>query len=144
MSGIIGGAGSKSGVIGTTELDYEEGEWTPAASSGSLQISGISPYTKIGRLVTIRAYVYNFSETGDSSWQVTGLPFVPNNEYLGAGALYQVNVTNDSTISCHLKTVADGNLRGIMSIDAGVWLTLLYSHVGSGHINFSITYMTDS
>ena len=35
MSGIIGGAGSKSGIIGQTELDYEEGEWTPTFSNVS-------------------------------------------------------------------------------------------------------------
>ena len=34
MSGIIGGAGSKSGVIGTTELDYEEGTYTPTGHGG--------------------------------------------------------------------------------------------------------------
>ena len=34
MSGIIGEAGSKSGVIGTTELDYEEGIYTPTVGSG--------------------------------------------------------------------------------------------------------------
>ena len=35
MSGIIGGAGSKSGVIGTTELDYEEGTATVTFTPGS-------------------------------------------------------------------------------------------------------------
>jgi hypothetical protein len=44
MSGIIGGVGSKSGVIGTTELDYEEGTWTPTSDYGILNgtITGIS------------------------------------------------------------------------------------------------------
>ena len=32
MSGIVGGAGSKSGIIGTTELEYEQGTWTPGLS----------------------------------------------------------------------------------------------------------------
>ena len=35
MSGIIGGAGSKSGVIGKTEVNVEEGTWT-GVSNGSL------------------------------------------------------------------------------------------------------------
>lgn len=65
MSGIIGGAGSRSGVIGTTELDYEEGLFdvtTSSESSGSPAITG-SPaymrgsYVKIGNMVTI-----NFSD----------------------------------------------------------------------------------
>ena len=56
MSGIIGGAGSKSGVIGTTELDYEEGTVTnPLIIAGSTTAdsyysSGVR-YIKIGKLV---------------------------------------------------------------------------------------------
>ena len=34
MSGIVGGAGSKSGVIGTTEIDYETGSFTPTIEFG--------------------------------------------------------------------------------------------------------------
>jgi hypothetical protein len=30
MSGIINSVGSRSGVIGTTEIDNEEGTWTPS------------------------------------------------------------------------------------------------------------------
>ena len=30
MSGIVGGAGSKSGVIGEPEIEYEEGIWPPS------------------------------------------------------------------------------------------------------------------
>ena len=35
MSGIINSAGSRSGIIGETELDYEIGEWTPALANPS-------------------------------------------------------------------------------------------------------------
>jgi len=47
MSGIIGGAGSKSGIIGTTELDYEEGTFTPAVASWTATVASAT-YTKIG------------------------------------------------------------------------------------------------
>ena len=68
MSGIIGGAGSKSGVIGTTELDYEEGTWEPSIISGF--ISGTpqyitlsagtksGSYVKIGGLCSFNIYIY--------------------------------------------------------------------------------------
>ncbi len=57
MSGIVGGAGSKSGVIGTTELDYEKGTWTPVFkgnNTGSVIAHTIShaTYVKIGKFVT--------------------------------------------------------------------------------------------
>jgi hypothetical protein len=60
MSGIIGGAGSKSGVIGTTELDYEEGIWVPNQGSaitlvGSFNSSGT--YIKVGNLVTLQGVI---------------------------------------------------------------------------------------
>ena len=62
MSGIIGGAGSKSGIIGTTELDYEEGTWTPAflgTTSNSGQVYGgqHGTYVKIGKWVNCQFFI---------------------------------------------------------------------------------------
>ena len=82
MSGIVGGAGSKSGVIGTTELDYEEGTWTPALGASSL--TWTSPvfdakYIKIGKVVTItcRNTSGSLGATGTGGW-MSGLPFTPS------------------------------------------------------------------
>ena len=80
MSGIIGGAGSKSGIIGETELDYEEGTWTPSLSfaGGSGWSNGTlhhATYTKIGRTVTCQ-FDADFSKgsgTGQPTW--SGVPF---------------------------------------------------------------------
>ena len=55
MSGIIGGAGSRSGIIGETEIDYEEGSWTPASTSINLTPSSGANYTRIGNRVTVSA-----------------------------------------------------------------------------------------
>ena len=49
MSGIIGGAGSKSGIIGETEIDYETGTWTP--SHDNPHGSNTGSYVKIGKKV---------------------------------------------------------------------------------------------
>ena len=86
MSGIINTAGSKSGIIGTTELDYEEGYWTAAcaADSGSLSIHSAtsnSSYTKIGRLVHVHGS-YTFENTGTGNLTISGLPF---EQYDGTG-----------------------------------------------------------
>ena len=55
MSGIIGGAGSKSGVIGQTEGGTELGTWPPADSdSGSMTWTYNSRngyYTRVGKLL---------------------------------------------------------------------------------------------
>jgi hypothetical protein len=71
MSGLIGGAGSKSGVIGTTELDYETGTFTPTATSLS---SSAGRYTKIGRIVTCWWYSRN-NQLTPSRTDYAGLPF---------------------------------------------------------------------
>jgi hypothetical protein len=76
MSGIIGGAGSKSGVIGTTELDYEEGTWTPSAvslASGSPTLTGT--YTKIGNFVYGTIYISGTTTATADTTRFSGLPF---------------------------------------------------------------------
>jgi len=88
MSGIIGDVGSKSGVIGTTELDYEEGLWSPDVEgfggSAHTFTAVNSTYTKIGRMVYARCTMSGTSMTGtaDVSY-LTGLPFVANKPGMG-------------------------------------------------------------
>ena len=57
MSGIINSAGSKSGVIGETEIDYEEViQSTPLMVGSTNQVSfgsNNSRYTKVGNICTI-------------------------------------------------------------------------------------------
>lgn len=68
MSGIINSAGAKSGVIGTTQLDYEEGSISTApnmSGNGSFNVSGYSgQYIKIGGIVH---FSFNFTTTGTVS-----------------------------------------------------------------------------
>jgi len=78
MSGIIGGAGSKSGVIGTTELDYEEGTFSPVPMAGSTDINSSSTgkYIKIGKLVTITISSVQVRSSNTGIFQIVGgLPF---------------------------------------------------------------------
>ena len=87
MSGIIGGAGSKSGVIGTTELDYEEGTWTPNfTDNGQSNTAGNSVqegfYRKIGNVVYITGKFTCTSISALNGGQdaiLTGLPFTVKN-----------------------------------------------------------------
>ena len=62
MSGIVGSAGSKSGVIGETEIDYEEGVVENAmiingdTTATSYYSSGVT-YVKIGNTVHLNIYL---------------------------------------------------------------------------------------
>ncbi len=84
MSGIIGGAGSKSGVIGETELDYEYGDFTPIVTAGGTAMStggGASItgfYVKTGRTATLSMKLWSIP-VGSSSGAilVTNMPFAP-------------------------------------------------------------------
>ena len=80
MSGYVGGAGSKSGVIGETEIDYEEGDWTPGTTGTGYQ-TATGTYTKIGRQVFCTFFIT--ATSSDSSGDVTGLPFS-----IGSGSKY--------------------------------------------------------
>ena len=90
MSGIIGSVGSKSGVIGQTDLDYEEGIWTPRANAGSGYSFGNASsggkYFKIGKLVYIACSLYDAKDTAPGG-TFTGdvifsqLPFTSSSEF---------------------------------------------------------------
>ena len=82
MSGIIGGAGSKSGIIGETELDYEEGFHVTTVSGSSSGTATIHTdvdrfsYTKIGRTVRIGGTIYVTNVDPISGTLMFSLPFV--------------------------------------------------------------------
>ena len=88
MSGIIGGAGSKSGIIGQTELEYEVGAYIPIVSgsdagSGTLGLSSTTHhirYVKVGKLVHIQAHIVLTGSGTFSGYLLVSLPFVVLNE----------------------------------------------------------------
>ena len=90
MSGIVGGAGSKSGIIGQTELDYEEGTWSPTflgASSNPTQSYArqYGDYKKVGKIVTVSFNVETSASgisAGSGSCMIGGLPFTTSNSTL--------------------------------------------------------------
>ena len=86
MSGVINSAGSKSGEIGTTELDYEEGTWS-ASVTGSGNVSGTPSvadpkYVKIGKNVQLWFRVHSTgsnlfdSTSAEAVWEISGIPFI--------------------------------------------------------------------
>ena len=86
MSGIVGRTGSKSGVVGETEIDYEEGTWTPTWGATGSNPSSVNynrntgTYTKIGDTVHCQVTMETASLTqGSGTVLITGLPFTARN-----------------------------------------------------------------
>tara|TARA_Y100000310_G_scaffold23620_1_gene22704 strand:+ start:609 stop:1079 length:471 start_codon:yes stop_codon:yes gene_type:complete len=84
MSGLINSAGSRSGVIGTTELDYEEGVLSPVVltvESGSVTMKSAEDtlaYTKIGNRVFLTGKIELSSVSTPSTptgWFTMSIPF---------------------------------------------------------------------
>lgn len=73
MSGLIGGVGSRSGIVGETEIDYEEGSWY--TEGGSYLTTNSGKYTKIGNRCFCTAYLATTSG-GSATSALGGLPFV--------------------------------------------------------------------
>jgi hypothetical protein len=102
MSGLLG-VGSKSGVIGTTELEYEEGTWIPVVSRVSSNPSGTPSvtgnYIKIGNLVYVQGYIIlNGFSGGEGRWRCS-LPFTASNhsetQAMGKGRIYMDGDSSD-------------------------------------------------
>jgi len=90
MSGIINSVGSRSGVIGSTEIPggYEEGTWTPTTGGTSSETVNRAKYIKIGNQVTI-SFDLSISTIGTgSTTTLSGLPFANPSDNL----TYPVNI----------------------------------------------------
>ena len=110
MSGIIGGAGSRSGVIGETELEYETGTWTPVikynANVGSDEAGEFNityaNYTRIGNLVQIELRMANGGGAPTHAYTlvISGLPFATQDTvYRAIGSAVATNYFN-MTVMC--------------------------------------------
>ena len=125
MSGIIGGAGSKSGVIGTTELDYEEGTWTPIGAGSATWGNGYGQYVKIGKMVWCSGVITCTSISGGTTNDNISYPFTsvagtgaPTNwslagvgtgtETVNTGYTVQARINNANTVGA-LRQHNNGN-----------------------------------
>ena len=114
MSGIIGGAGSRSGIIGQTEIDYEEGTWTPAflgttSQSGQGYDSQHGTYVKIGKWVHCHFFIdMNTEGTFNGMLALGTFPFATATTAIGGSALgtggpLYFQVSGDSQIYFNLQ-----------------------------------------
>ena len=151
MSGIIGGAGSRSGVVGETEIDYEEGSWTPVLDSSSADSidaydEQVGRYTKVGNLVTAMAFINGGTKgtVAGNVMRVSGLPFPPNgvvsysacaigywnNFDLGTSNLLGIVYSSNSFVYLFKTTNNNGSTQvvpGEINNDCHISLTAIYN-----------------
>ena len=87
MSGIINSAGSRSGVIGTTELDYEEGNITNPLIVGGSAITDYSSFTtavavyrRIGNMVFCSYRINNGNVDVGTGTFTLAIPFTASDQ----------------------------------------------------------------
>ena len=138
--GIDFSATEGSGAASSILDDYEEGDWTPTAQQGFSGFTVVTAhYVKIGRSVTVEAYLTTFLGANSSAVYIGGLPFTPLSSH------YSTGVIDGAT---------DGRCGFVRSNSTNTFLPLFYVNesdstrenlvgtmVGS-HIIFSITYQT--
>ena len=79
MSGVIGGIGSKSGIIGSTEVEYKSGSYTPDCILDSAG-NNKGVYTKIGDFVFATVDMDSASSSNGNTQGINQLPFTPYSE----------------------------------------------------------------
>jgi hypothetical protein len=135
---------------GTSELldDYETGTWTPVAGRGDIGSAGSAitavydtqtgKYTKVGNLVTISGVIVitSVSAQGSGNNYISGLPYTPADNSLGAGAVAR----NDAfTTSVIINTFAWGSAR-MFFVDNTNSSSAVSVAWKSGRVNFSFSY----
>ena len=140
MSGVIGGAGSKSGIIGQTELDYEEGTFTPvlgghSGTSGQSYGAQAGSYIKIGKMVTVTCMT-SLSNKGTVSGNavVSGFPYAlkGSSAYRCSAALSYISYwdiagkqmqglmyENDTRVSFIRTSTSNGAVGAVLAAEIG-------------------------
>ena len=152
MSGIVGGAGSKSGVIGQTELDYEEGTFTPvlgghSGTSGQSYGAQAGSYIKIGNKVTC-TMMTSLSNKGTVSGNaiISGLPFALKNSstYRCSAAISYISYVNISGKQLQGLMYENETRVSLFATDTanGAIGPMLASELGATQMVTTITYRT--
>ncbi len=131
----LGGTGSANKLD-----DYEEGTWTPVASTGTISYSR-NWYTKIGRLVTVNARIYNFSNrTSTANVGIGGLPFSSDTGVSATGSMIAANV-NDGPYAPYISSST--NTAFFYTQSALGYHTLKYNDFNNSasEFHFTLTYI---
>ena len=148
---VIGTSGkgidfSATAGTGTSELlaDYEEGTFTPTVFGGTTAGTAtystqIGLYTKVGRQVTVTAYINWSSGTGTGSMNFGGLPYTTNSSNFGAGSIWgEIGLAANNTLVLRILN-STTNLQPLNTpVGGGISNTVTYT--ASGAIMYTATY----
>jgi len=151
MSGIIGGAGSKSGIIGITELPenktfsgiasisgsgYEEGAFTLSPNTGSFTtVTAQSHYTRIGSYCHCSYSLNNLASSAFAT--LSGLPFTtrPSGTGYDSVAMSSFMMNGVDTVDATFEVsmyIYNMNIYIYQAVDGAGWAAMTASHMGTG------------
>jgi len=121
--------------------DYETGTWTPTPTYGTVSYLQ-NNYTKIGRLVTVSAFIYNISDQSTSAlFTLGGLPFTSSSNSRTTGSL-MMRYSDNTSISAPYITATATTVE-FYSVTSGGWDALLYNDFNNSgaEIYFTVSYL---
>lgn len=145
-NGIDFSATSDGSGTTTSELfsDYEEGSWSPTVNVGTATAE-YANYTKIGRQVTVSAYLHTFSDTSTATnVQIGGLPFTSSSNNRTAGSMFGRNIAAGTGVIQNSPYIASSattiNLFGVYT---GSFDAIQFADFdGSTQLYVTISYIT--
>ena len=155
MSGLINSAGSRSGIIGTTELDYEEGTWSvvlTTSGGGTISVNtsfNICSYIRIGNLVSCGGMIAASGVTSGTGGTLKfSLPFAVASgsewERYFSGSCNFYNVTLGSSMWFVARAIPGGSVCQFTgSVDGSPYVDLADTAIASGdRIGIGLQYIT--
>ena len=124
--------------------DYEEGTWTPSSSYGTTTAAHAN-YVKVGRLVTLAANIYSFSDrTTNGAIAITGIPFASSSASRTAGGAMVRNTDNTAITASYLT--GSGTAVEFYGVHSGAFDPLKHNDLNnsSSEVYFTISYYTDA
>jgi len=119
--------------------DYEEGTWTPSSAAFTISSVPSAKYTKVGRLVTLQAYLEATSGNTNLA-KITGLPFSCVAQGWSTGVLNFAN-SNSTVTHPHVRVRQS---ESALDLKFGNDSTLNGTACDAGPIIFTVTYETSS
>ena len=122
---------------GTSELlaDYEEGTWTPTDTSGaglSLTVSNSATYIKVGKLVTVQAFITYPTTASGLNASIGGLPYAGSSLtyaqsyiFTDSGLTFN-NYLNGSSSQFDFRTNINANITNVNLSTKFVIITFTY------------------
>ena len=141
--GTVHATGIKLGGTGAANRldDYEEGTWTPTASSGGSfsSNSAYGTYTKIGNAVHLHATFIVASNSSGAGFGISGIPFSQSSSNTQAAAGFYMRYTGDSTY--RMFYLSNGSIISVYNLGGSA---ATFSQASGKRYDFSGVYYTDA